>query len=261
MGRLTGKVAVVTGGGAGLGRAMALRFIEEGASVVIGDVSEAALRETTGLVERMGAEDAILARRMDVTSEEDCQGAVAAAVERWGKLDILCANAGIGGADKKLGPIAELEQSSWERILAVNLTGVFLSAKHGFRAMQRDGGAILITASVAGLHGTPGLGAYGPSKAAVIQLMQTLALEGARYRIRANALCPIWTQTNMVDEFVDAFPGQTEQVRQRLVSAIPLRRMGEPLDVANAALYLVSDEASFISGVALPVDGGHMASR
>ena len=260
MDRLKGKVAVITGGGAGLGRAMALRFIEEGASVVIGDVSEGALRETTALVARMGAEDALLVQRMDVTSEEDCRAAVAAAVEHWGKLDILCANAGIGGADKKLGPIAELEQASWERILAVNLTGVFLSAKHAFRAMQRDGGAIVITASVAGLHGTPGLGAYGPSKAAVIQLMQTLALEGARYGIRANALCPIWTQTAMVDEFVNAF-GATEQVRQRLVSAIPLGRMGEPLDVANAALYLASDEAAFISGVALPVDGGHMASR
>jgi NAD(P)-dependent dehydrogenase (short-subunit alcohol dehydrogenase family) len=260
MARLAGKVAVITGGGAGLGRAMALRFIEEGASVVIGDVSEGALRETTELVARVGSEDALLAQRMDVTSEEDCRAAVAAAVERWGKLDILCANAGIGGADKKLGPIAELEQASWERILAVNLTGVFLSAKHAFRAMQRDGGAIVITASVAGLHGTPGLGAYGPSKAAVIQLMQTLALEGARYGIRANALCPIWTQTAMVDEFVNAF-GATEQVRQRLVSAIPLGRMGEPLDVANAALYLASDEAAFISGVALPVDGGHMASR
>ena len=260
MARLAGKVAVITGGGAGLGRAMTLRFIEEGASVVIGDVSEGALRETTELAARMGAEEALLARRMDVTSEEDCRAAVAAAVERWGRLDILCANAGIGGADKKLGPIAELEQSAWERILAVNLTGVFLSAKHAFRAMQRDGGAILITASVAGLHGTPGLGAYGPSKAAVIQLMQTLALEGARYRIRANALCPIWTQTAMVDEFVNAF-GATEQIRQRLVSAIPLGRLGEPLDVANAALYLVSDEAAFISGVALPVDGGHMASR
>jgi NAD(P)-dependent dehydrogenase (short-subunit alcohol dehydrogenase family) len=261
MDRVKGKVALITGGGAGLGRAMALRFIEEGASVIIGDVNEGALAETSGLVARMGAEDAILARRMDVTSEADCQGAVAAAVERWGKLDILCANAGIGGADRTLSPIAELEQASWERVLAINLTGVFLSAKHAFRAMQGAGGAIVITASVAGLHGTPGLGAYGPSKAAVIQLMQTLALEGARYGIRANALCPIWTQTAMVDEFVDAFPGAADRIRQRLIASIPLGRMGAPLDVANAALYLASDEAAFISGVALPVDGGHMASR
>lgn len=260
MARLQGKVALITGGGAGLGRAMALRFIEEGASVLIGDVNEAALRETTELVARMGAEDAVLARHLDVTSEEDCESAVAAAIERWGKLDILCANAGIGGAGK-LSPIAALEKGDWERVLAVNLTGVFLSVKHAFRAMQAAGGAILITASVAGLHGTPTLGAYGPSKAAAIQLMQTVALEGARYGIRANALCPIWTQTAMVEEFVTAFDGPEAQVRQRLVSAIPLGRMGEPLDVANAALYLVSDEAAFISGVALPVDGAHMASR
>ena len=260
MNRLQGKVALITGGGAGLGRAMALRFIEEGANVLIGDVSEAALRETTDLIDTLGSEDALLARRMDVTSEEDCQAAVQAAVEQWGKLDILVANAGIGGAGK-MSPIAALERADWERVLAVNLTGVFLSVKHAFRTMQQGGGAIVITASVAGLHGTPSLGAYGPSKAAVIQLMQTVALEGARYRIRANALCPIWTQTAMVDEFVTAFSGPEEQVRQRLVSAIPLGRMGEPLDVANAALYLASDEASFISGVVLPVDGGHMASR
>lgn len=260
MSRLQGKTALITGGGAGLGRAMALRFIEEGAHVLIGDVSEAALRETTELVARMGAEDALLKRRMDVTSEADCQLAVQAAVDHWGRLDILVANAGIGGANK-LSSIANLERSDWERVLAVNLTGVFLSVKHAFRTMQQGGGAIVITASVAGLHGTPSLGAYGPSKAAVIQLMQTVALEGARYRIRANALCPIWTQTAMVDEFVTAFSGPEEQVRQRLVSAIPLGRMGEPLDVANAALYLASDEASFISGVVLPVDGGHMASR
>ena len=259
MGRLTGKVAIITGGGAGLGRAMALRFIEEGARVLAGDVSEAALRETAELVARVGAEDALLAQRLDVTSEDDCQAAVATAVARWGKLDILVANAGIGGAGT-MSPIATLARADWERVLAVNLTGAFLSIKHAFRAMQRDGGAIVITASVAGLHGTPSLGAYGPSKAAVIQLMQTVALEGARYRIRANALCPIWTQTAMVDEFVNAF-GATEQIRQRLVSSIPLGRMGEPFDVANAALYLASDEAAFISGVALPVDGGHMASR
>lgn len=261
MDRLKGKTALITGGGAGLGRAMALRFVEEGANVVIGDVSEDGLRETTDLIGRLGAEDAVLARRLDVTSEADCQSAVQAAVERWGRLDILCANAGIGGAHGKVSQIASLALADWERVLAVNLTGVFLSVKHAFRAMQPHGGAIPIMASVAGLHGTPTLGAYGPSKAAVIQLMQTVALEGARYGIRANALCPIWTQTAMVDEFVNAFSGPTDQVRQRLVSAIPLGRLGEPLDVANAALYLVSDEAAFITGVALPVDGGHMASR
>ena len=260
MSRLQGKTALITGGGAGLGRAMALRFIEEGARILIGDLSEAALRETTDLVARMGAEEALLTRRMDVTSEEDCQSAVGAAVDHWGRLDILVANAGIGGANT-LSSIANLERADWERVIAVNLTGVFLSVKHAFRVMQKGGGAIVITASVAGLHGTPSLGAYGPSKAAVIQLMQTIALEGARYRIRANALCPIWTQTAMVDEFVTAFSGPEDQVRQRLVAAIPLGRMGEPLDVANAALYLASDEAAFISGVALPVDGGHMASR
>lgn len=261
MDRLQGKVALITGGGAGLGRAMALRFIEEGASVVAGDVSVAGLAETARLVGMAGMEDALITRPMDVTSEADCESAVAAAVARWGRLDILCANAGIGGAGK-LAPIAELERESWERVLAVNLTGVFLSVKHALRVMiGQGGGSIVITASVAGLHGTPGLGAYGPSKAAVIQLTETVALEGARFGVRANALCPIWTQTAMVDEFVGSFGGPAEQMRQRLIAGIPLGRMGQPRDVADAALYLASDEAAFISGVALPVDGGHMAGH
>jgi NAD(P)-dependent dehydrogenase (short-subunit alcohol dehydrogenase family) len=141
---------------------------------------------------------------------------------------------------------------------------VFLCAKHAFRAMQQHGGSILITASVAGLGGTPRLGAYGPSKAGAIQLMQTLALEGARFNIRANALCPVWTETPMVDAFVSGMGGGmgrqgAEAARERLASDIPLGRLGSPDDVASAAVYLASDEASFVSGVAFPIDGAHGA--
>ncbi|MFI5273938.1 MAG: SDR family NAD(P)-dependent oxidoreductase [Ktedonobacterales bacterium] len=256
MGRLESKIALITGAGSGLGRAMAQRFAAEGASVLVTDLNEAGAQAT---VDGMGAAAArSAARRLDVTHEDAVAAAVAAAVERWGRLDVLVANAGIGTP----GFIANMSQEDWERVLAVNLTGVFLCAKHAFQAMRpAGGGVILTTASVAGLQGTPHLGAYGASKAAVVQLTQTLALEGARFNIRANALCPVWTETPMIGEFVAGTRADPEQVRQRLTASIPLGRMGTPEDIANAALFLVSDEAAFISGVALPVDGAHMAGH
>ncbi|MDP9375577.1 MAG: SDR family oxidoreductase [Chloroflexota bacterium] len=259
MARLAGKVAVITGGGAGLGRAVATRFVAEGAAVLVADVNEEGGRET---VEAIGDESKAAFRRVDVTDEADCEAAVAEAVGRWGKLDVMAANAGIGGATGRPSFIGLLDREDWERVLAVNLTGAFLCAKHAFRAMRRTGGGVILTtASVAGLQGTPALGAYGPSKAGVIQLTKTLALEGARFNIRANALCPVWTQTAMVDEFVGAGRGDAEQMRARLIADIPLGRLGTPEDVVAAAVYLASDEAAFISGVALPLDGGHMAGH
>jgi 3-oxoacyl-[acyl-carrier protein] reductase len=253
MARLAGKVAVITGGGSGLGRAMAERFVAEGASVLVADINEEVGRATA---EAIGG-DGVAFRRVDVAAEDDCAAAVAEAVERWGRLDIMVANAGIGAPNF----ISQLTKDQWDRVLAVNLTGVFLCAKHAFLAMQRTGsGAIIATASVAGLRGTPGLGAYGPAKAGVIQLVKTMALEGARYHIRANALCPIWTQTPMVDAFVAGSRSATpDEMRARLIAGIPLGRLGTPEDVAAAALYLASDEAAFITGVAFPVDGGGMA--
>lgn len=256
MGRLRGKVAVITGAGSGLGRAMALRFVAEGARVLVADINEAGGRETVAAIGRTGAEDAVAFRRVDVTVEEDCAAAVVEAVARWGRLDVMVANAGIGA----LGALADLERADWDRVLAVNLTGVFLCAKHAFRAMRDTGGSILITASVAGLQGTPTLGAYGPAKAGAIQLTRTLAREGARFNIRANALCPVWTDTPMVDAFVTGLSAQApDQMRARLTAGIPLGRMGTPDDVASAALYLASDEAAFITGVAFPIDGGQTA--
>lgn len=257
MGRLDGKVAIITGAGSGLGRAMAQRFVAEGASVLAADINEAGARETVAALEEDGAARAV-AGRMDVSNEQDCADAVADAVARWGRLDVMVANAGIGMPL----PIAELPREAWDAVLAVNLTGVFLCAKHAFRAMSQTGGGSIITmASIAGLHGAPGLGAYGPAKAGVVQLTQTLALEGARHNIRANALCPIWTQTPMVDAFVTLAGPSPDVMRARLVADIPLGRMGAPEDVAAAAVYFASDEAAFITGLAFPVDGGHMAGR
>jgi len=254
MGRLEGKAALVTGAGSGLGKAMAVRFVAEGARVLLTDIegTEAVL---AGLPEAQRGQVAAL--KLDVTQEQAVAAAVADVVQRWGRLDILVANAGIAFP----GPLADLPLAHWQRVLDVNLTGAFLCARHAFRAMRDAGGSILVTSSVAGLHGTAGLGAYGPSKAAVIQLVETLALEGARHQIRVNAICPVWTESPMVDAFVAWMGLGKEEGLRRLRQDIPLRRLGRPEDVAAAAVYLVSDEAAFVTGVALPIDGGHMAGR
>lgn len=255
MTRLEGKVAIVTGGGSGLGRAITLRFVREGAHVLVADVNEEGAQETARLATEQGAsKDAVLTHRLDVTDEQATEAVVNFAVAQWGKLDIMVANAGIG----TYGPIATLSLADWQKVIDVDLTGVFLSAKYAFRAMQEHGGVILTMASVAGLQGTANLGAYGPAKAGVIQLTQTLAQEGARYNIRANALCPFWSSTPLVDELVNA-SSDPERRRERLRKATPLGRLGEPEDVANAALFLASDEASYITGIAMPIDGGHTA--
>jgi NAD(P)-dependent dehydrogenase (short-subunit alcohol dehydrogenase family) len=258
MERLPGKVAVITGAGSGIGRVMALRFVAEGACVLVADINEAGARETLELMGEAGQTRGDY-RRMDVTSEEDCALAVAQAADRWGRVNVLVANAGIGTP----GFISTMDRQDWDRVLAVNLTGVFLCAKHAFRAMRDSeaGGVILTTASVAGLQGTPHLGAYGASKAGVIQLTQTLALEGARYHIRANAICPVWADTPMIGDVISGSRATPDDVRARLLSAIPLGRLATPEDTAGAAVYLASDEAGFITGVILPVDGGHMAGH
>lgn len=171
----------------------------------------------------------------------------------------MVASAGIGAP----GFLADLPLADWQRVVDVNLTGVFLCARHAVRAMRQSerGGSIVVLSSVAGLHGTPVLGAYGPTKAAVLQLVQTLALEGAPSRIRANALCPVWTESPMVDAFVAGLGLTPQQGAKVLVKDIPLGRLGKPDDVAWAAVYLASEESAFVTGVALPIDGGHMAGR
>ncbi|MGH2502656.1 MAG: SDR family NAD(P)-dependent oxidoreductase [Ktedonobacterales bacterium] len=254
MTQLNGKIAIVTGGGSGLGRAMALRFASDGARVIAADLNEAGAQETARLATEQGASaEQVVARALDVTNEQACSALVDATLAEHGKLDVMVANAGIG----TFGPIASLSLADWQRVLDVNLTGVFLCAKYAFRAMQQEGGGVILaTASVAGLEGTPNLGAYGPAKAGVIQLVKTIALEGARHNIRANALCPVWTTTPLVDALVAENP---ERGMERLRRMVPLGRLGQPEDVASVAAFLASDEASFISGIAMPIDGGHTA--
>lgn len=257
MSRLENKVVVITGASSGLGRAIAVRFAAEGASLVLADLNEEGGAHTLSLLPEAARARAKFIRT-DVTREADCEAAVALAVSSFGHIDVMVANAGIGAP----GFLVQLSQEDFERVVAVNLTGVFLCAKHAFRVMQhKAGGSILTMASVAGLQGTIKLGGYGPSKAAVIQLTQTLALEGARYNIRANALAPVWTESPMVDGFVRGLRAGHEAGVKRLTADIPMGRLGKPEEVAAAALFLCSDEASFITGVVLPVDGGHLAGR
>jgi NAD(P)-dependent dehydrogenase (short-subunit alcohol dehydrogenase family) len=254
---LQNKVAVITGASSGLGRAIAQRFAAEGASLILADINEEGGAHTLSLLpEEARARAKFL--RVDVTKEADCEAAVALAVSAFGRIDVMVANAGIGAP----GFLSQLSQEDFERVIAVNLTGVFLCAKHAFRVMQvKGGGSILTMASVAGLQGTMKLGGYGPSKAAVVQMTQTLALEGARFNIRANALAPVWTESPMVDGFVKGLRAGHEAGVKRLTADIPLGRLGKPEEVAAAALFLASDEASFITGIVLPVDGGHLAGR
>ncbi len=188
MGRLDGKVAMVTGGGSGLGRAISARYVAEGARVLVTDVNLAGCEATVASLPEADRGRAT-ARRVDVSREPDVVDAIADALQRWGRLDVMVANAGIGAP----GFLADLPLEDWQRVVDVNLTGVFLCARHAVRVMREEdrGGSIVVMSSVAGLHGTPMLGAYGPAKAAVLQLVQTLALEGAPSRIRANALCPV----------------------------------------------------------------------
>ena len=250
MGKLDGKVAVITGAGSGMGRASAVLFAEQGARVVCADRS--GQEDETAKV--IG--DAAVPVHVDVSVEADVERMVATAEERFGKLDVLYNNAGFGGP---MMPLHEQTLENWELVHGTNLRGVFFGMKHGIRAMLRaGGGSIVSTASVAGLVGWKGHSIYGAAKAGVIQLTKAAALDYADQNIRINAICPgmFWTglsqgalQSGRVGQPPppDAYPPPGH---------VPMDRWGLATEIADAALFLASDDASFITGVALPVDGG-----
>ena len=250
-GLLDGKIALITGAASGIGRSTALLFADEGATIVLADVDEEGGPETERLVGDRGGTAIFV--RCDVSASDQVEALVRECVERFGRLDCAYNNAGIGGAS---APLADYDEEAWDRVIAVNLTGVFLCMKHELRQMVTQGsGAIVNAASLVGVIGYPNLAAYNAAKHGVVGLTRTAALEYASHGIRVNAVCPAWIETPMVMDQGPA-PASIPAVREALAGQIPLKRLGQPEEVAQAVAWLCSDAASFITGQPLLVDGG-----
>lgn len=242
--RLREKVAVVTGGGSGFGAAICRRFVEEGAKVVVVDCrrdgGDAIARETGAIFVEA-----------DVASEADARRMIATAVERFGRLDILVNNA---GAPQAPTPVTDLDERDFDRLMAVNAKAIALAAKHAVPILRRQGGGVILnTVSVAAIRPRPNLAAYNASKGAALVLSKSLAIELAPDRIRVNAVCPGPGDTPMLATFVG---GESEAHRAAFLQSIPLGRLCAPGDVASTMVFLASDEASFITGAVIEVDGG-----
>lgn len=248
-GRLAGKAAVITGGGNGIGRGTVLRFLDEGASVVIADLNEASAKETIELARQAGNGERVHFVRADVAQEADVQGAVDLAVSSFGRLDCIFNNAGVVGA---FGPIEHVAVEDFDYTFAVLVRGVFLGIKHAARVMKKQGrgGSIINTASIAGLSGGDGPQAYSAAKAAVINLSRAAAVELAPFHIRVNAICPGGILTPLLHR------GNPEPIAERLAKLQPWPEPGQPAHIAGAALFLATDDSLFVTGHALVVDGG-----
>ena len=254
MGRLQDKVAIITGAASGQGRAAALLFAREGAQVVVSDVNEAGGRAVVDLVTAGGGRAFL--QPADVSRGDEVEALVAAATGRYGRLDVLYNNAAIwsgGGLDNY---VTELDEGSWDRILGVNLKGIFLCCKHGIPALVAGGGGSVInTASVAGIAGSRNRShAYSASKGGVVALTRAMAMAYAREGVRVNVICPGGVDTPMIASMMD-----TAERAGRFAAAHPLGRLGTPEDIAYCALYLASDESSWVTGAVFPVDGGYSA--
>ncbi len=251
-GNMDGKTALVTGGGSGIGRAASLVYAREGARVVVADVNVEGGEETVQQIKEAGG-DAILVHA-DVAKPKDTQAMVDKAVEAFGSLDCAFNNAGISGRERWL--TAEYPEEEWDRVTSINLKGVWLCMKAEIPQMlKQGGGAIVNTASVAGLVGIRGTAAYIASKHGVTGLTKAAALEYAAQGIRVNSVCPGYIHTPLVQGIFDTVEGYEDQVKSRH----PVGRLGEPSEIAEAVLWLSSDAASFVTGHNMPVDGGYVA--
>lgn len=252
-GRLAGKVAIVTGGASGIGRATCVLFAAEGAQVVVADINELGAKATAKLLGAAGA-----AHKLDVASEPAWRDMTAECLERYGRLDVLVNCAGIGRA----GDFEELSLEGWDAQVAVNLTGVFLGCKHGVKAMRQagNGGAIVNISSIAGLVGGDDIAGYSATKGGVTMLTKSVALHCAKYRtgIRCNSVHPTYVDSEMLDPVAANFPSR-EAMLAGMAEAVPMGRVATPLDVARACLFLASEESDMVSGSSLLVDGAQLA--
>ena len=246
-GRLAGKVAIVTGAASGFGAGIAAQFVAEGARVVIGDLNGDGAQDLAG---RLG--EAARAVRTDVSRDADVGALVEAATAFGGRVDIVVNNAGIGQLPK---PLESVDEAEFDRLLQVNVKSVYLTARHLVPAMKAaGGGAILNIASTGGVSPRPNLAWYNASKGWMIAATRAMAIELARWQIRVNAINPVAGDTPLLATFMGG--EDTPEARARILTTIPLRRLSTPADIAAAAVFLCSDEASMITGVALEVDGG-----
>jgi NAD(P)-dependent dehydrogenase (short-subunit alcohol dehydrogenase family) len=254
-GRLEGKVALITGAASGIGLATAERFCREGAAVVLADVQGAAAeREATRLA---GLGHRTAAAATDVTRSADVRRAVETAVARFGRLDVLFANAGVAYT----GALTDTTDEDWDRVMGVNAKGVFYSVRESVRQMLRQeppGGSVVLNASISGLAGIAGQAPYAPGKGAVVQMTRQLAVEYSAKGVRVNCVCPGTVDTPLLRHGM-AMSGDPEAFLRMLVEGHPIGRIGRAEEIAAAVVFLASDDASFVTGAILPVDGGYTA--
>lgn len=251
MGLVEGKVALVTGAGSGIGRGSAMAFAQEGARVVVADIVVEGGQETVKMIKDAGGDAAFV--KCDVSKAADVEAAVKFAVDTYGKLDCAHNNAGIEGP---MSSTADYTEADWDRVIGINLKGVWLCMKSEIPEMLKvGGGAIVNTASIAGLVGFQGLPAYSASKWGVNGITKAAALEYAQAGIRVNSVCPGVIQTAMVDRLVSAQP----EMEAGLLAGTPMGRLGQPDDIAQAVVWLCSDRASFVTGHNMAVDGGFVS--
>lgn len=262
MARLDGKVAVVTGGGSGIGRATALTMAREGAVVVVADINAAGAEETVRRIAQAGpgesADESALARTLDVTLEESWAALSADVLDTCGRFDILVNGAGIGWA----GNFEDMPLDAWNAMVAVNLTGVMLGCQAGVRAMRRagNGGSIINISSIGGLVGGDDIGGYSATKGGVTMLTKSVALHCAKYKtgIRCNSVHPTYVDTEMLDPVADAVGGRNAMLAT-MAALVPIGRVAKPEDIANMNLFLASDASAMVSGAQMVVDGAQLA--